>query len=72
MANKNSDSLRKLRFDEKLADTFIAKYLANTRLVFLLLFLILIIGVTSYLGLPRTLNPEIKIPIVLIFMTANI
>ncbi|MEK7517137.1 MAG: efflux RND transporter permease subunit, partial [Patescibacteria group bacterium] len=66
MANQHSDSLRKLRFDPRLADTFIAKYLANTRLVLLLLFLILIIGISSYMGLPRTLNPEIKIPIVLI------
>src|SRR3989344_6486896 len=66
MAKKHLDSLQQLRFDPKLANSFIGKYLANTRLVLLLLFLILIIGISSYMGLSRTLNPEIKIPIVLV------
>lgn len=53
-------------FDPKLEHTFIAKYLANPRLVILLLLLIIIVGVSSYITLPRTLNPEVKIAIVLV------
>lgn len=59
-------SLQRLRFDPKLSRSFIGKYLGNPRLVIMLLFLILTIGVSSYLTLPRTLNPEVKIPIILI------
>ena len=66
MAKKLSDSLRQLRFEGKLSNSFIGKYLSNARLVILLLFLILTIGVSSDLTLPRTLNPEVKIPIILV------
>ncbi|MBI2049430.1 efflux RND transporter permease subunit [Candidatus Roizmanbacteria bacterium] len=67
MARKHTThSLHQLQFDKKLSGYFIAKYFSNPRYVFLLLFLILTIGVSSYLTLPRTLNPEIKIPIVLV------
>lgn len=58
--------LKRLKFDPKLKDSLIAKYLVNPRLVFLLLFTILIVGVTSYSSLPRRVNPEIKIPIVIV------
>lgn len=43
-----------------------AKYLANPRLVLLIFLLILVVGVNAFLTLPRTLNPEVKIPIVLV------
>lgn len=56
--------LKKLRFDEKLKRSRIAKYLANPRLVSLLVLSIAMLGITAYNNLPRTLNPEIKIPIV--------
>ena len=44
----------------------IKNYFANPRLVILILIAIITIGVTSYITLPRTLNPQIKIPIVLV------
>ncbi len=46
--------------------SLIGKYLSNPRLLILILFLIILIGINSLLTIPRTLNPEIKIPIVLI------
>src|SRR3990167_9335697 len=46
--------------------TFIAKYFSNPRLVLLILVLVLGIGINSFLVLPRTLNPQINIPIVLV------
>ncbi len=56
--------LRELKFDEKLQNSFIAKYLTNFRYVFLLIIIITVLGLFSYLNLPRRLNPQIKIPIV--------
>jgi multidrug efflux pump subunit AcrB len=47
-------------------NSLIAKYLSNPRLVILLLVLIIGIGINSFLTLPRSLNPEVNIPIVLI------
>lgn len=54
----------RLKFDPKLANTPIAKYLANFRFVFLLIIAIVVAGSFSFLNLPRRLNPEVKIPIV--------
>jgi multidrug efflux pump subunit AcrB len=61
-----SSYLKKLKFDPKLLTGFIAKYLMNMRLVLLVILLISAFGIQSYMALPRRLNPEIKIPIVLI------
>lgn len=58
--------LQKLKFDQKLKTGFIAKYLVNLRFVVLITLAIVLFGITSYFELPRKLNPEIKIPIVLI------
>ncbi len=55
-----------LKFDPKLKQTFIAKYLLNPRLVVLLTIVTIGIGLYSFYTLPRTLNPEIKIPIVIV------
>lgn len=63
---ENKSYLKRLKFDPKLKIGLIAKYLANPRLVFLLLFTIFTLGITSYLGLPHRLNPEIKIPIIIV------
>lgn len=64
---KNATSyLKRLQFDQSLTRSIIAKYLANPRLVFLLIVAILILGVASFTNLPRRLNPEIKIPIVIV------
>lgn len=56
--------LHNLRFDEKLKKSMIFKYLTNLRLVILVVLLVIGAGIYSFLNLPRTLNPDIKIPIV--------
>src|SRR5581483_10905582 len=56
--------LQNLKFDPKLAQSFKAKYLGNIRLVVLFVLFLLVLGVSSFIQLPRRLNPEIKIPIV--------
>lgn len=58
--------LKRLSFDPKLKNGFFAKYLQNIRLVILLVLLVTILGVTSYSALPRVLNPQVKIPIVMV------
>jgi len=63
---KHASYLNHIRFDKKLADSFQAKYLRNPRLLVLILTIIITLGVYSYLNLPRRLNPEIKIPLVVI------
>jgi len=55
-----------IKFDEKLKDLWWAKYLLNFRLVILLILVIFLLGTFAYINIPRRLNPEIKIPIVLI------
>lgn len=59
-------SLTKLTFTDSLKRSWIAKFLMNPRLLWLLLLLIIILGSISFAGLPRRLNPEIKIPLVII------
>ncbi len=56
--------LDKLTFDPKLLLGPISRYLKNLRVVILLVFTIAFLGITSFLTLPKRLNPEIKIPIV--------
>jgi len=56
--------LSQLKFDPKLNDMVISKYLTNVRLVALLLISIILFGLFSFFNLPRRLNPEIQIPIV--------
>ncbi|MBI5044394.1 MAG: efflux RND transporter permease subunit [Candidatus Levybacteria bacterium] len=58
--------LHHLRFDSRLKNSFVAKYLSNPRLVILLLLTIIGIGATSYASLPRRVNPEINIPIIVV------
>lgn len=65
MLEKNT-YLRQLKFDPRLSSGFIEKYLGNPRLVLLLLTTIIGVGLFSYFNLPRRLNPEIKIPIVIV------
>src|SRR5438128_1248488 len=61
--------LKKLKFDPSLSDSFFGRYLRNTRLAILLLLLICLIGTASFLSLPRVLNPQINIPIVIVQTT---
>lgn len=58
--------LANLRFDKKLKESAVASYLSNPRLVILIIFMIVLVGIASLLSLPRVLNPEVKIPIVLV------
>lgn len=63
---KTVSYLHKLTFDPKLNSSWVAKYLSNPRLSILLLLLVIGFGTFSYLNLPRRLNPEVKIPLVLV------
>ncbi len=65
MENETS-YLERLRFDPKLNNSFIANYLFNPRLALLFIFAIIGIGIYSFINLPRVLNPDIKIPIVIV------
>lgn len=58
--------LKNLKFDPKLKKSKIAAYLRNQRLFILLVLMITIIGIVSFMSLPRVLNPQIKIPIVIV------
>lgn len=58
--------LQQLHFDKKLWNTLQAKYVTNIRLVILLIISIIILGTFSFISIPRRLNPEIKIPIVIV------
>lgn len=63
---KHASYLRHLKFNPKLLETPQAKYLRNPRLLVLLLLMIVSFGLFSYINLPRRLNPEIKIPLVVV------
>ena len=56
--------LQKLKFNEKLKDSLIAKYIVNLRLIILIVLGISIFGVFSYTSLPRDLYPSVDIPTV--------
>lgn len=56
----------KLKFDPKLSNSWVGKFLGNPRLVILILLSVIFIGSTSYASLPRRLNPEVKIPLVIV------
>jgi len=61
--------LDRLKFDPKLLSTVVFKYITNIRIVILLALTISILGIFSYLNLPKRLNPEVKIPIVTVITT---
>ncbi len=56
--------LSHVRFDKKLLNSFHAKYVVNFRLVLLLIISIVVLGIASFVQVPRRLNPELNIPIV--------
>lgn len=66
MANKVQSFIHQLKYDPKLEKSLIAKYLFNPRLAILFVMLVIIVGIYSFINLPRTLNPDIKIPIVIV------
>lgn len=61
---KEGSYLARLKFDPKLLGTFKAKFLTNIRIVILLVIIIVVAGISSFIALPRRLNPEVKLPIV--------
>ncbi len=63
---KETSYLHHLKFNEKLHNSWIAKYLANPRLLILILLAIIGIGSSSFATLPRRVYPEIKIPLVIV------
>lgn len=63
---KETSYLHHLKFNEKLRNTFIAKYLANPRLVILLVVAVVALGTSSFASLPRRVTPEIKIPLIIV------
>jgi multidrug efflux pump subunit AcrB len=66
-APKNKQSyLERISFDPKLMVGWIAGYISNIRIVTLLTLSIIFLGLFSYFNLPQRLNPEIKIPIVIV------
>lgn len=58
--------LDNLHFDQKLGNSWQAKYIKNIRVVIMLILSIIVLGIYSFLILPRRLNPEVKIPIILV------
>ncbi len=63
---KHASYLKHLKFNRELTNTLQARYLRNPRLLVLLLLMIVSSGIFSYMNLPRRLNPEIKIPLVIV------
>lgn len=63
---KVTSYLSTLRFDPNLYKTWYARYLIQIRLVLMLILAIAAVGLFAYFQLPRRVNPEIKIPIVII------
>ncbi len=63
---KTLSYLHKLQFDPRLENSWFAKYLGNPRLAILILLIVIGIGTVSYISLPRRLNPEVKLPLVIV------
>ncbi|MEI7498015.1 MAG: efflux RND transporter permease subunit [Candidatus Falkowbacteria bacterium] len=66
--NKSSDHLylEKLEFNPELRKTWLNFFVTNFRVVVLMIILLTIMGVYSFLQLPRESNPEVKIPIAVV------
>ncbi len=66
MARKLASYISQLKFDPRLDKMLVAKYYNNPRLVVMTILLLLLGGIFSLLSIPRVLNPNINIPIVII------
>ncbi|MFA6005088.1 MAG: efflux RND transporter permease subunit [Patescibacteria group bacterium] len=66
MAQKKITYLDKLKFDPKLLGSFFGRYLQNKRLALLVVLAFVFLGVSSLIRIPRNLNPEVKIPYVIV------
>lgn len=61
--------LKQLKFDPKLTNSLIGKYLSNPRIVILIVLIAVTFGTWSFMSLPQVLNPNINIAIVTISTT---
>ncbi|HEX7017874.1 MAG TPA: efflux RND transporter permease subunit [Patescibacteria group bacterium] len=61
-----SSYLKKLKFDPALKNSFVARYVLNVRLMFLLVMSIVVWGIFGYINLPRRTNPEVEIPYIFV------
>lgn len=66
MAKKITSYLDTLHFDKNLWNTWWAKYVVQVRLVLMLILAIVALGIFAYMNIPRRLNPEINIAIVIV------
>lgn len=66
MAEKIASYLSGLKFDNSLWNSFQAKYITNFRLVLLLILSIFVVGLINFFDIPRRLNPEVDIAIVVV------
>lgn len=64
--NENS-YINKIFFNSKDFKEIVLSYFGNVRFAIMLIIIIAGAGITSYITLPRTLSPEVKIPIVSVF-----
>lgn len=64
--NAEQSYLSRLTFDPQLLKGWVASYLTNFRLTILLIIVVIGAGFIGYTELPRRLNPEVKIPIVIV------
>ncbi len=62
----SSSYLEILKYDSSFDHSFAGKYLKNIRLMVMLVLSVILIGVYSFLAIPRRLNPEVKIPIIIV------
>ncbi len=69
--HKSSDHLylEKLEFDPNLRKSWLNFFITRFRVVILLIAVLTGIGVYSFMSLPRESNPEVKIPIAVVFTT---
>lgn len=64
--NKSVSYFDTLKFNKNLLNSFQAKFLSQVRLPILFILLIIIVGIFSFVQIPRRLNPQIKIPYVIV------
>ncbi len=64
MSEELQTYLGSLQFDPRLLKGWVAGYLKNIRLMILLILTISVVGVWALITMPRSLNPEVNIPIV--------
>jgi len=64
--NHKQSYLERITVNTELTRGWVAKYIGNIRIVFLLTLSIIFLGLFAYFNLPQRLNPEIQLPIVMV------